>query len=246
MKAMSRRLDGGEQGAEAAACRRRERVIVFWDVDGTLLTTARAGVFSLEDALEQVAGVRADLQGMATAGMTDYAIAEAALVRAGLAADEATVRRFLDVHGRQLPGYLHRREGHVMPGVREILADLAADPGVASLLLTGNTEAGAAAKLAHYGLDGYFDGAGAFCVGPGERAEIARRALPLAAGAELVYVVGDTPADVECGKAIDARTVAVATGSYSTAELAGSEPWALLERLPDPAGFRALLQLDSA
>src|SRR5690348_884506 len=42
-------------------------VVLFWDVDGTLLTTARAGVFSLEDALEQVTGVRADLQGMATA-----------------------------------------------------------------------------------------------------------------------------------------------------------------------------------
>jgi phosphoglycolate phosphatase-like HAD superfamily hydrolase len=35
-------------------------VALFWDLDGTLLTTARAGVFSLEDALEQVTGVRAE------------------------------------------------------------------------------------------------------------------------------------------------------------------------------------------
>ena len=217
-------------------------VALFWDIDGTLLTTARAGVFSLEDALEQVSGVRVDLNGMATAGMTDYAIAEAALAGVGHPTDEEIVQRFLEVHGRQLPEYLHRREGHVMPGVREILEDLAGREDVVNLLLTGNIEAGAIAKLAHYGLDGYFRAGGAFCVGPGERAEIARRALPLANGSPA-FVIGDTPADVECGKAIGARTIAVATGSYSLEKLESHEPWAGLERLPEPAEFRALLGL---
>lgn len=216
---------------------------LFWDIDGTLLTTARAGVFSLEDALEQVSGVRADLNGMATAGMTDYAIAEAALAGVGHPVDEEIVQRFLEIHGRQLPGYLHRREGHVLPGVREILEDLAGRDDVVNLLLTGNIEAGATAKLAHYGLDGYFRAGGAFCVGPGDRAEIAHRALPLANGSPA-FVIGDTPADVECGKAIGARTIAVATGAYSEAQLAESEPWALLERLPAPAEFAGVLELD--
>jgi phosphoglycolate phosphatase len=217
-------------------------VALFWDIDGTLLTTARAGVFSLEDALEEVSGVRVELDGMATAGMTDYTIAEAALARVGHAAEEELVQRFLEVHGRQLPAYLHRREGHVLPGVREILDDLAGRDDVVNLLLTGNIEAGAAAKLAHYGLDGYFHAGGAFCVGPGERSEIARRALPLANGSPA-FVIGDTPADVECGKAIGARTIAVATGSYSVEQLEASEPWALLERLPEPPAFRALFGL---
>ena len=220
-------------------------VALFWDIDGTLLTTARAGVFSLEDALEEVSGVRADLNGMATAGMTDYTIAEAALAGVGHAADEETVRRFLEVHGRQLPEYLHRREGHVLPGVREVLADLSGREDVVNLLLTGNIEAGAAAKLAHYGLDGYFRAGGAFCVGPGERAEIARRALPLANGSPA-FVIGDTPADVECGKAIGARTIAVATGSYSVEELEATEPWSVLESLPEPAAFAALVGLRDA
>jgi phosphoglycolate phosphatase len=219
-------------------------IVLFWDIDGTLLTTARAGIFSLEDALEQVSGVRVDLDGMATAGMTDYTIAEAALAGAGHATDEAIVQRFLEVHGRQLPEYLHRREGHVMPCVREILDDLAGRGDVVNLLLTGNTEAGAAAKLAHYGLDGYFRAGGAFCVGPGERAEIARRALPLADGSPA-FVIGDTPADVECGKAIGAWTIAVATGSYGVEALEASEPWAVVERLPEPRGFRELIGLRS-
>ena len=128
-----------------------------------------------------------------------------------------------------------------MPGVREILDDLSGRADVVNLLLTGNIEAGAAAKLSHYGLDGYFRSGGAFCVGSGERAEIARRALPLAGDAEHVYVIGDTPADIECGNAIGARTIAVATGSYALRELAEHEPWAMLEQLPGPADFRALL-----
>jgi phosphoglycolate phosphatase-like HAD superfamily hydrolase len=221
----------------------RSQVVLFWDVDGTLLTTARAGVFSLEDALEAVPGVRADLQGMATAGMTDYAIAAAAIEAAGSEADDATVMRFLDVHGRQLGSYLDRRQGHVMPGVRQVLEDLDGDPRVESLLLTGNIASGAHAKLAHYGLDRFFPRGGAFCVGAGDRISVARRALPLANGADSVYVIGDTPADVECGRAIGARTVAIATGAYSTDELAPADAWTVLERLPEPSEFRALLEL---
>jgi phosphoglycolate phosphatase-like HAD superfamily hydrolase len=215
-------------------------VVLFWDVDGTLLTTARAGVFSLEDALEQVTGVRADLQDMATAGLTDYAIAEKALEAAGFRPDEATVMEFLRVHAEQLPQYLHRRRGHVMPGVREVLQDLSEHSDVVNLLLTGNVEPGAYAKLRHYGLDRYFDAGGAFCTGPGERVDIARRALALANGAAPV-VIGDTPADVECGRAIGARTIAVATGSFTTRQLAEHGPWRAFERLPEPRAFRELV-----
>lgn len=219
-------------------------IALFWDIDGTLLTTARAGVFSLEAALEEVSGVRTSLQGMATAGLTDYSIAEAALARVGHSTDEETVQRFLRIHGEQLAGFLHKREGEVLPGVRELLEDLDGRDDVANLLLTGNTEAGANAKLAHYGLAGFFRLGGAFSVGPGERAEIARRALPFANGADA-FVIGDTPADVECGKAIEAKTIAVATGSYTASQLAEHEPWLLLERLPAPAEFRRLVGIGS-
>jgi phosphoglycolate phosphatase len=218
------------------------RVALLWDVDGTLLTTARAGVFSLEDALERVSGVRAELQGMATAGMTDYAIAETALREVGHEADEAAVLELLRVHGEQLPDYLDRREGSVMPGVREVLEDLDGHDEVVNLLLTGNVEAGAYAKLRHYGLDGFFRSGGAFCVGAGGRDAIARRALGLANGASA-YVIGDTPADVACARGIGVPAIAVATGSYTTGQLAEHEPWRLLERLPEPAGFRVLIGL---
>jgi phosphoglycolate phosphatase-like HAD superfamily hydrolase len=215
---------------------------LFWDIDGTLLTTARAGVYALESAVEEVTGTALDLQGLATAGLTDAQIAALALETAGAAPTEELVHRYLRAYERHLPEMLHRRRGHVMPGVVDILEDLRGRDDVRSYLLTGNTEAGARAKLTHYGLLEYFDGGGSFCLGPGERAEIARRALPLANGA-TPYVIGDTPHDVACARAIEARTIAVATGSYDAGQLAEHDPWRVLERLPEPAAFRSLLAL---
>jgi phosphoglycolate phosphatase len=216
---------------------------LFWDIDGTLLTTARAGVFALEDALEEVTGVRVDLQDLPSAGLTEHAVAEGVFAAAGLDADDGLIDRFLRSYERHLPSSLSRRQGRVLPGIREVLKDLAGRRGVRSFLLTGNTPAGAKAKLAHYDLLEFFD-EGAYCVGPGSRADIAREAAKLAAGARAMYVIGDTPHDIECGKAIGARTIAVATGSYDTAELAAHEPWQLVSELPAPAPFRELIGLD--
>jgi phosphoglycolate phosphatase-like HAD superfamily hydrolase len=219
------------------------KVALFWDVDGTLLTTARAGVFSLEDALKQVTGRRADLGGMATDGLTDYAIVQAALGSVGHPADDATVQEFLRIHGEQLPRYLGRRRGHVMPGVLEVLEDLARVNEVMNLLLTGNIETGARAKLEHYGLGTFFTAGGAFCVDSADRVEIAHRATTLVHGAERVYVIGDTPNDLSAGEAIGAFTIAVATGSYSVEQLAERSPWRVLEQIPEPRAFRSLIGL---
>jgi phosphoglycolate phosphatase-like HAD superfamily hydrolase len=143
-------------------------VVLLWDLDGTLLTTGRAGVFALEDAAREVCGVEADLQSLATAGLTDAEVAALALSTCDCPSDEETVVRFLEAYEARLPEVLHRRKGRVLPGVREILDDLDGRDGVLSLLLTGNTPGGAAAKLAHYGLVRQFDG-GAVCLGPGTR-----------------------------------------------------------------------------
>lgn len=59
-----------------------------------------------------------------------------------------------------------------------------------------------------------------------------------------VFVIGDTPHDVRCGQAIGALTVAVASGSYGVEELAATDPWLVLEQLPEPERFVELLGLD--
>jgi phosphoglycolate phosphatase-like HAD superfamily hydrolase len=217
-------------------------IALFWDVDGTLLTTARAGVFALEAAVAELAGRPHSLQELRTSGLTDAEVAAASLRAAGVEPDEELVTRFLRTYERHLPGSLGRRDGSVLPGVREILADLRDRDGVESFLLTGNTEEGARAKLAHYGLSEFF-ATGAFCVDSGARASIAHRALDLAGDAETAYVIGDTPHDVAAGHAIGARTIAVATGTYDAGALEAAGAWRVLGHLPPPPEFRALIGL---
>jgi phosphoglycolate phosphatase-like HAD superfamily hydrolase len=223
--------------------------IVFWDIDGTLLTTARAGVFALEDAAWDVLGVDPGFADLRTSGLTDWEVAALCIRTAGHRDDSATVEAFLRAYERFLPRRLHMRRGTVLPGVVEILDHLDGRDDVINLLLTGNTPAGARAKLAHYRIERYFDG-GAFCVDGVERAEIARRALALAAqrvgcgfGPEALTVVGDTPADVRCGQAIGARTIAVASGAYSRGNLRACGPSVVLDRFPAPGEFEALLAI---
>jgi phosphoglycolate phosphatase-like HAD superfamily hydrolase len=145
-----------------------------------------------------------------------------------------------------LPDALHRRVGRVFPNVREILAALTGEPGTWSMLLTGNTRRGAQAKLAHYGLAGFFND-GAFSEGDGDRVTIARAALERAAAsgcagdAGRTFVVGDTPHDISCARAVGARMIAVATGGYDASALAAEGAWRVLTELPPAAEFRAIL-----
>ena len=221
-------------------------VVLFWDLDGTLLLTGRAGLYAFAEALKEVTGVSADLEELSTPGLTDAGVARLVLEHAGQRADPDTVEAVLRSYERRLPESLPRRKGRVLDGIREVLEDLEDRDDVRSYLLTGNTPSGARAKLRHYDLDRFFpEGEGAFCIDHGSRVGIARRALPLAAGADAAYVIGDTPADVECGKAIGARTIAVASGWHSPDELAETEPWIVLERIPEPAEFRRLLGIES-
>ena len=221
-------------------------IVLFWDIDGTLLTTGRAGMFAWEDSLRELVTTEFDLSNFRTAGMTDHQIARRTLELVGADTSPATVERFLHRYEELLPASLPRRHGRVLDNVREILEHLRAErPDVRSYLLTGNTRAGARAKLTYYGLEEFFAD-GAFAEDLGARSTIAARALELArragpVGDETIFVVGDTPHDIECAKAIGAKTIAVATGGYSVDELRPHAPWRLFETLPPPAAFVALI-----
>jgi phosphoglycolate phosphatase-like HAD superfamily hydrolase len=224
--------------------------VLFWDIDGTLLTTKRAGIFALEQAVQDVCGATPDFASMQTSGLTDHEVAVLAITECGGEASPELASQVLRAYESHLPERLGWRQGGPLPGVVDILDALEGREDVISLLLTGNTPAGARAKLEHYGLAGYFAG-GAFCLDGEDRVTIARRALEVAAdhagagvAADATFVIGDTPHDIRCGQAIGARTVAVASGSYGLEELEGCDPWLALERLPAPDRFTELLALD--
>jgi phosphoglycolate phosphatase-like HAD superfamily hydrolase len=215
--------------------------VLFWDIDGTLLTTARAGIFAWEEAFQEVLGRELDMSSYKTAGLTD---AEIALKLAD--GDTGAAGRMLRRYAELLPERLHLREGHVLPNVRENLEALSARDDVVNMLLTGNVEDGAKAKLRHYRLWDYFARTGgAFSVEGSDRPSIARAARALITtpyDGDRTFVIGDTPHDISCGKAIGARTVAVATGpGYTLAELEACAPDVALAELPAPDEFSAVI-----
>lgn len=222
--------------------------VLCWDIDGTLLTTARAGIHAWEAALEEEFGAPVDLNELQTAGLTDVEIGARLASMHAASVDPSLVDRLIRRYEDHLPANLPRRTGRVLPNVREILEQLRSRVDVRSILLTGNTRAGARAKLTHYGLADFFEH-GAFSDGTTDRPTIARNALVLAReqlgkiDADSVYVIGDTPHDVECGHAIGARVVAVATGGYSAEQLSAHGPWWVVDALPEPAVFLRKLGL---
>jgi phosphoglycolate phosphatase len=221
-------------------------MLLFWDIDGTLLTTGRAGIYAWEDALAEIAGVRTDLSAFDTAGVPDYQIGRRLLVElAGGPGDEDTVERLVRRYEDLLPAALGRRQGRVLPNVREILDRVDRQPDLRSMLLTGNTRRGAEAKLRHYRLDRFFRG-GAFSDSLGDRDDIARAAIASATAggwtpAVGAVVIGDTPHDIRCGRVAGVRTLAVATGAYDMAALERYDPWLVLPELPPPDEFVRLV-----
>lgn len=221
--------------------------LIFWDIDGTLIKTAKAGLFAFEQAAHELWSVHFDFSTIQASGMTDYYIAgqivEAIFQRP---AKPQEVTELIGRYEALLEAQLHARQGLVLPSVREILAYLHDAGGYLSLLLTGNSRKGAELKLNKYGLATYFDfNRSAFCDGHYTRdgvAACAQQTAELAGQKTAVFVIGDTPNDIRCGKAIGAYTIGVATGTYSLAQLQDAQPWCAWERLPEPSHFVAKLE----
>jgi phosphoglycolate phosphatase-like HAD superfamily hydrolase len=220
--------------------------VLFWDIDGTLLTTGRAGMFAWNDSVLELTGREFDLKTeIRTAGMTDYQIAVKTFEAMGLNAEDGLLERLVRRYEELLPSSLPKKNGYVLPNVREILEHFKDRPDVRSYLLTGNTRGGARAKLTYYGLMDFFSD-GAFAEDAGDRSSIAHRALELArwtapVADDRVFVIGDTPHDIACATAIGARTIAVATGGYTIEELNEHKPWRVFAELPPADQFAALI-----
>jgi len=220
--------------------------ILFWDIDGTLLTTGKAGVPAWEGAVRETTGKEFQLSSIRVPGLTDYQIAARTFELLGVPTTGDVLTRMVTRYEELLPSTLPLKQGRVLPNVREILEALRARTDIRSYLLTGNTRAGARAKLTHYDLLKYFPDGG-FAEDQGNRSTIAKRALELArrsgpVTADRIFVVGDTPHDIECAAPINARTIAVATGGFTVEELSAYHPWRVFAELPPPSEFLRLIE----
>jgi phosphoglycolate phosphatase-like HAD superfamily hydrolase len=224
----------------------RKKLFLF-DIDGTLLLTGRAGEHALRLALRDRFGVEDDLATISFAGSTDGAIARQMFESNAIPVTPENVADLFDGYIHHLALELPKREGQVLPGIVGLLEELHARPDCVLGLLTGNIARGAELKLSHYGVWDYFE-FGAFAddhvdrnkLGPVAHARAAEK-HGISFEAREVYVLGDTPRDIDCARAAGFVAVAIATGSYTKEQLAEHKPDFLFEDLSDTTAVLAVL-----
>jgi phosphoglycolate phosphatase-like HAD superfamily hydrolase len=213
--------------------------LLLWDIDGTLLNSGGAGKAAIEGALRDEFGVR-ECRRVPYSGRTDRAIGRDLFTLHELEDSAENWEKLVAAYLRRLPATLASHTGGVLPGVAGLLKELRRRGRCALGLLTGNLREGARLKLGHYGLFEHF-AFGGFGDRHLDRDEVAREALAAARGhlngavcLERTWVIGDTPLDVRCARAIGARVAAVGTGWHTLEELAEAKPDLLLPDLAEP------------
>ncbi len=233
---------------------RNNRVkLVLFDIDGTLIMTHGAGRRAITRALLDEMGVVGPPDGFRFDGKTDPQIVMELLAAAdsdkafGLESVENVCKRYVELLALELQSATVHVE--VLPGVKELIELLVSSEAVVLGLLTGNLERGASLKLISAGIDPHQFVVGAFGSDSRARSDLPRLAAQRASSlmghepsGHDVVIIGDTPADITCGREIGARAIAVTTGSYTRDELEEAGPFAVFDDLSDtPRVLEAVL-----
>jgi len=200
--------------------------ILLFDIDGTLVSTGGAGAVAWRRAFEELHGIPADIGKFTDAGMTDPDVGaqtfEAVMGRKPSPHELAQlVQRRLE----HLPEAVAESEGYkVLPGVPQRLRQLSRDGHLLGLI-TGNGDGAAFVKLARGDLMRWFS-FGAYATAGVDRAGIVRRAVQRGEaflGQDVpnsqIYVIGDTPLDIEAAHAAGCTAIGVATGKHDAGAL---------------------------
>lgn len=216
--------------------------LVCFDIDGTLISTDGAGRRAIHRAMVDEIGTAGPIDSYRFDGRTDGEIVRDLATAAGLAVDDVLVDLVLRRYLVNLEAELGRSgyATQVHPGVREILDVLEARSDIVLALLTGNIAGGAALKLRSAGLHPERFVIGAYGSDHHVRSElpaVAKRRVLEVLGHDLpgrdIVIIGDTPADMQCGRAIGARGIGVATARFSVAELMAAGGYAAFSDLSD-------------
>lgn len=231
--------------------------VLLWDIDGTLVRSTRGGSFIeyFAPALEKVYGSSGTLNELNVSGMTDSQIAYESLKTKGFS--PAKIFEKIDEFTRELGETMTRfvqqeKEPYrLLEGVREILEATSKNSEFVNALLTGNFTGGAKIKLKSFDLWKYFENQpNTFGETSHDRRELAKiaaenikRFLQIELNHDQFIVIGDTPNDIACARALGAKIISVATGkNYSSAELSEYEPDVLLENLRDTTKVLQILE----
>jgi phosphoglycolate phosphatase-like HAD superfamily hydrolase len=206
--------------------------IHLFDIDGTLIHSGGSGKHAMEAAFEEIYGIANGLENVLLAGQTDPKILLDAFQKHNLIWKDGQIEKFKERYFIHLAEDMQRPrpKRRIMPGFPQLLDKLKKMPDVHIGLLTGNWIRGAEIKLHYFDLWKYFE-FGAFGDDEMDRNKLVPHALRRAEEKfgirpqrDRVYVIGDTPRDIQCARPHGATAVAVATGEYSVEELRAEKP----------------------
>ncbi|MEO6034268.1 MAG: HAD hydrolase-like protein [Verrucomicrobiota bacterium] len=212
--------------------------LVLFDIDGTLIRSGGAGVKAFARAFETEFGLSDGAENLKFAGRTDVSLVREFFNHHGITPDASHFERFFEKYLFWLNQLIVECKGEVCPGVHAFLNELRTRSNPPAIgLLTGNIRRGAEVKLRHYHLWKNF-AFGGFADDHEERDQIAAVArqrgeevLKTKLRGEEVVVIGDTPLDIRCARAIGAKVLAVATGGSTVEELEQHKPDWVVEDL---------------
>jgi phosphoglycolate phosphatase-like HAD superfamily hydrolase len=219
--------------------------LLLFDIDGTLLDMKGSGREASNKTLEKYFGIKNAFNSVPMMGRTDKYIWKMVCEKNNipLKVFKKLKKLILKDYYKFLKEELKKRKNvMVYPGLKEIL-NYCSKNGHYLGLLTGNFKKSAYIKLEHFGLDKYFQ-VGGFGDDNEQRTKVAELAIKRAKkyfkknfNNKEIFIIGDTPFDIECAKATNTISVAVATGGYSYNELKLFKPDFLFNSLENYKEF---------
>jgi phosphoglycolate phosphatase-like HAD superfamily hydrolase len=209
--------------------------LVLFDIDGTLVHTGGAGIKAFAKVFQTEFNAHDGFEKLKFAGRTDVSLVREFFKYHNVAETPGNFERFFERYVFWLDYILDHSHAEACPGVREFIDALKKLPKPPLIgLLTGNIRLGAEIKLCHFDLWKEFE-TGGFADDNEDRDLIAaaardrgRRILGKNLRDDEILVIGDTPFDIRCGRAINAKVLAVATGGATLEELKRHQPdWAV-------------------
>ncbi len=226
-----------------------EPILWLFDLDGTLIRTHGAGVSAMNRAFLDIMGWKDALDEISPAGLTDPIIAnKISGIKRGSDMLPDEMDRVFKLYLEYLKEGMRDANYEVMPGIVKFLEEQTGIPGAMLGLGTGNLEAGARLKLEPGDLNRFFPfgGFGSDAMVRSELLSIGVARAESLVGARIpaqrIIIVGDTPHDIKAGRTIGARTLAVATGPFSQAELMKYQPDLVIKDFSDEETVREFVE----
>ncbi|MBI1884025.1 MAG: HAD hydrolase-like protein [Chlamydiae bacterium] len=231
----------------------KKKKLLLFDLDGTLVRTGGAGVRAISKAFKIHYDLDEPLEGVTVAGNTDPRIYREVLGyrKSGLSPSRKEEVIFFESYFEFLKEEIEKSPGYrVLPGILQILTLASTSCNFVVGLGTGNLEKGARIKLGRGGLNPYFS-FGGFASDSPDRVELLKKGISRAKAlsqtkieSENIFIIGDTPRDIEVAKILGTQAIAVATGGYDMDKLKPCLADYLVETLEDIDAFFEFVEMD--